>query len=302
MCRTEISGGVISARHFDPPRRSTQPRVGDHGEDRQSAHGEFEPVGVDLGHHESIVDDADQQGSDDGAEHGPDAAAQRGSPDHRRGDRLELEPVADRGQRRMQAEHLNDATKAGHHGTQHEAEQFVAMSAEAANAIARNQMNEARNSPPGPTNWVNSPVARSSGSKGGKPPEITTVSERTMNSMPRVAMKLGMAKVKVMNPFANPIAAARRSPSRIAAGAGTPAMIKSDVAIGVSANVEPTERSNSPQIIRIVTPIETRPTSGSSPRMPRRLSVDRKAPAEPASNTAASKTSSATPASSGFSR
>src|SRR3984885_13221154 len=168
----------------------------------------------------------------------------------------------------------------------------LSNSVEAANVIARNQMNDARNKPPGPTNWVNSPVVRSSGSKGGKPPETTTVSERTMNSIPSVAMKLGMAKVKVMNPFANPIAAASRRPSKIAASAGTPAIIKRDVAIGVSANVEPTERSNSPQIIRIVTPIETRPTSGSSPRMPRRLSPDRKAPAEPASNTAASKPSS----------
>ena len=163
-------------------------------------------------------------------------------------------------------------------------------------------MNDARNNPPGPTNWVNSPVARSSGSNGGKPPEITTVSERTMNSMPSVVMKLGMAKVKVMNPLTKPIAAAIRSPSRIAARAGTPAMIKSDVAIGVNANIEPTERSNSPQIIRIVTPIETSPTSGSSPRMPRRLSPDRKAPPERASNNAASRMSSATPASSGFSR
>src|SRR5208282_4296140 len=90
----------------------------------------------------------------------------------------------------------------------------LAMSAEAANPIARNQMNDARNSPPGPTNWVNSPVARSSGSEGGKPPEITTVSERTMKSMPSVAMKLGMAKVKVMNPLANPIAEASRSPQQ----------------------------------------------------------------------------------------
>ena len=88
----------------------------------------------------------------------------------------------------------------------------LANSVEAANAIARNQMNDARNNPPGPTNWVNSPVARSSGSKGGNPPETTTVSERTMNSMPSVAMKLGMAKVKVMNPFTNPIAAASRRP------------------------------------------------------------------------------------------
>ena len=56
-------------------------------------------------------------------------------------------------------------------------------------------MNDMRNKPPGPTNWVNSPVVRSSGSSGGKPPETTTVSERAMNSIPSVAMKLGMAKV-----------------------------------------------------------------------------------------------------------
>ena len=123
-----------------------------------------------------------------------------------------------------------------------------------------------------------------------------------MNSMPSVVMKLGMAKVSVMKPLMKPIAAAIRSPSRIAARNGTPAIIRSEVAIGVSANTEPTDRSNSPQIIRMVTPIETSPTSGSSPSMPRRLSADRNAPPERASNTAESNTSSATPASSGFSR
>ena len=131
---------------------------------------------------------------------------------------------------------------------------------------------------------------------------MTIVSERTMNSMPSVVMKLGMAKVKVMKPLTKPIAAAIRSPRRIAARNGTPAMIRSEVAIGVSANIEPTDKSNSPQIIRIVTPIETSPTSGNSPSIPRRLSPERKAPPERASNTAESSTSSATPASSGFSR
>ena len=158
--------------------------------------------------------------------------------------------------------------------------------AEAAIEMTRNQMNEARKRPPGPTNWVKTPVARSSGRSGGKPPEITTVSERTMKSIPSVVMKLGMAKVSVMNPFTNPIAAAMTSPMTMARTSGTPAMIMSEVAIGASAKVEPTERSNSPQIIRIVTPTETRPTSGSSPRMPRRLSGDRKAPPDRASKTA----------------
>ena len=44
---------------------------------------------------------------------------------------------------------------------------------------------------------MNSQVGRSAGSSGGKPPEMTTVSERAMNSMPSVVMKLGMAKLSV---------------------------------------------------------------------------------------------------------
>ena len=51
-----------------------------------------------------------------------------------------------------------------------------------------------RNILPGPTNDVNSQVGRSAGSSGGKPPDTTTVSERAMNSMPSVVMKLGIAK------------------------------------------------------------------------------------------------------------
>ena len=163
-------------------------------------------------------------------------------------------------------------------------------------------MKEVRKSPPGPTNWVKALVFSSSGKSGGKPPEMTTVSERTMNSIPSVVMKLGMAKVRVMKPFTNPTAPATARPRRMAIGVGAPAMIMSDVAIGVSAKVEPTERSNSPQIIRIVTPIETSPTSGRNPRMPRRLSGERNASPDRTSNTAVKRTSSTMPASSGFSR
>ena len=39
--------------------------------------------------------------------------------------------------------------------------------------------------------------------------------------------------------------------------------------IGIIAKTEPTERSNSPQIISIAKPIVTTPTSGSSPSTPR---------------------------------
>ena len=55
-------------------------------------------------------------------------------------------------------------------------------------------MNDMRNRPPGPTYCGEEPARQVGGRSGGKPPEMTTVSERAMNSMPSVVMKLGMAK------------------------------------------------------------------------------------------------------------
>ena len=46
------------------------------------------------------------------------------------------------------------------------------------------------------------------GSSGGKPPEMTTVAERAMNSMPSVVMKEGIAKRSVMKPLSRPTPAA----------------------------------------------------------------------------------------------
>src|SRR5450432_1404041 len=60
ICRTEISGTVTSDLHFHSPCRSTKPSVGHDRKNRQRADGELEPVGIDLGHHESIVDDPNQ--------------------------------------------------------------------------------------------------------------------------------------------------------------------------------------------------------------------------------------------------
>ena len=51
----------------------------------------------------------------------PMPPVERGAADHRRGDRLQLEPIADRGQRRIQPQHLDDAGEAGQHRAQHEA-------------------------------------------------------------------------------------------------------------------------------------------------------------------------------------
>ena len=53
--------------------------------------------------HQPVVDDADQRGADDAAEHGADAAGQRRAADHRGSDRLQLQPLADRRQRRRRA-------------------------------------------------------------------------------------------------------------------------------------------------------------------------------------------------------
>ena len=74
------------------------------------------------------------------------------------------------------------------------------------------------------------------------------------------------------------------------------------IVIGISAKTEPTERSNSPQIIRIVTPIATSPVSGRMPSIPLRLSWLRKTPFERIWKTTISTTSRINPASSGFSR
>ena len=72
-------------------------------------------------------------------------------------------------------------------------------------------MNVRGTTPPG-DELVDSPVARASGSKGETAKDHHR-QQRTMNSMPSVATKLGMAKVEVINPLANPIAAAGRRPS-----------------------------------------------------------------------------------------
>ena len=55
---------------------------------------------------------------------------------------------------------------------------------------------------------VNSPIGTlSTASKGGNPPDITTVSERTMKSMPSVVMKLGISNLSVMKALRKPMTA-----------------------------------------------------------------------------------------------
>src|SRR5579872_1001242 len=99
MSLTAMNGAVILSRHFHPTRRSAQPSVGYDCEYRQAADGEFKPIGVDLAHHQAVVDDADQESADDGAQHRSDAAGERGPANNRGGDRLQLESVPNGWQR-----------------------------------------------------------------------------------------------------------------------------------------------------------------------------------------------------------
>src|ERR1700751_255354 len=165
-----------------------------------------------------------------------------------------------------------------------------------------NQINEARIIPPGPTNCAKPPVGRSLESNRGNPPVRTTANERTMKSIPNVVMKLGILNVKVMKPLAKPTAAAMTSPSSMAGIKGTPAFVISAMHTGMRANIEPTDKSNSPKIITRLTPIRTRPTAGSKPNIPRRFSAERNTPCERILNTTVKTISSATPANSGFLR
>ena len=112
----------------------------------------------------------------------------------------------------------------------------------------------------------------SAGRSGGKPPEMTTVRDRATNSIPSVVMKDGIAKRSVMKPLTKPIAAAATRPSTTAGKKGAPATIDTAITIGAKANTEPTEMSNSPAIIRIVTPMATSDISGKRPKTPRRFS------------------------------
>ena len=153
-----------------------------------------------------------------------------------------------------------------------------------------------------PTNWVKTWAGMSGGSNGGKPPEITTVIERATNSMPSVVMKEGMAKRSVTTPLTKPMPAAATRPNSTAGANEKPATSEIAMTIGAMAKTEPTEMSNSPAIIRIVTPIATRPISGRRPRTPRMFSYDRKTPFEVNSNTIVSAIRRTTPASSGLSR
>ena len=115
-------------------------------------------------------------------------------------------------------------------------------------------------------------------------------------------MKLGMPKRIVTVALTRPITAQAASPTTTDGQNGSPSFIRIAAVIGISAKTEPTDRSNSPQIISRVTPVATNATSGRMPRTPLKFSADRNTPSERHSKSRTSTTSRTTPASSGFSR
>ncbi len=100
---------------------------------------------------------------------------------------------------------------------------------------------------------------------------MTTVSERAMKSIPSVVMKEGMLNLSVSHPFRKPTKAQTASPASIAGQKPQLIVIRTARLIGISAKTEPTDRSNSPQIIRSVTPAATIAISRRKPSRPRRL-------------------------------
>src|SRR4051812_671907 len=78
-----------------PPRALAHGGVQDHRDDGQRPDREADPVGVDAAHAKAVVDRADQAGADDDADPRADAAGQRRAADHRRGDRLQLQALAE---------------------------------------------------------------------------------------------------------------------------------------------------------------------------------------------------------------
>ena len=86
----------------------------------------------------------------------------------------------------------------------------------------------------------------------------------------RAAVAAGCAAIMpAFNSVAGfPMTAHIATPTANAGQNGTPALSMSAMLIGMIAKTEPTERSNSPQIISIAKPIVTAPTSGRSPSTP----------------------------------
>ena len=91
-------------------------------------------------------------------------------------------------------------------------------------------------------------------------------------------MKAGMRRRTTTTPLTRPISAPVSSPPTMAAGTGKPAAVISlALTTAESPALEPTDRSNSPEISSMVWPMAMMPTNDTTCRMARMLRSDRKA-------------------------
>ena len=133
------------------------------------------------------------------------------------------------------------------------------------------QIMETRMIPRSPTRTWRYGIAESTHGKG-QPLEIRSTIPLQIIIEPSVVMNEGMLSFVVTIPFRAPMPMQARSGRMKAIRGFHPELSISPFRTGANAKTDPTERSNSPEIIRRVTPIVRIPSSGSIWRITLRLS------------------------------
>ena len=90
---------------------------------------------------------------------------------------------------------------------------------------------------------------------------MISTTDRQIISDASVTISEGISVSVTMRPCTRPISAPETNPITIAAIAGTPWSMRSGTRADAKARTEPTERSNSPAIIKAATPIAMMPSS-----------------------------------------
>jgi len=108
----------------------------------------------------------------------------------------------------------------------------------------------------------------------GKPRDTLSTNPTKNIEVPSVVMKEGIPAFKVIVAFRKPTDKMISSAKKNATIIFNPTRSKSIHIIGVNAKVEPTERSNSPEIIKKLTPIATIPNSDATASIEARLQID----------------------------
>ena len=100
---------------------------------------------------------------------------------------------------------------------------------------------------------------------------ITIAKLRTINIVPRVAINEGIPNLIVIVAFIKPITKHIKRAIVNAKWAFTPSFVKTTITTPLNAKTDPTDKSNSPDTIRIVAPIAIKAISGEIVRRTRRF-------------------------------